>query len=190
MLKNRAQKPIKLTLETDQVLAFPCVSWPREAEGWQLRKRHSGWPSESLISDIIADGCLIVPVPYDKSPEEETEWRFSFSWAESKLALSLTDTQRQCYLLLKCLLQDSLALPKVLKSYHLKNILFWACEDIPATQWTHDNLALLIFPHCRGRLGPSLSRSRNKETRHPPTWTPRGMQTPGFSGHVTAITSS
>ena len=145
LMKNRAQKPFKMILEIDQVLAFPCVSWPREAEGWRLRKRHSGWPSESLISDIVADGCLIVPVPYDESPEEETEWRFSFSWAESKLALSLTDTQRQCYLLLKCLLQDSLALPKVLKSYHLKNILFWACEDIPTTQWTHDNLATIYL---------------------------------------------
>lgn len=146
--KDRKQNQ---TLEIDQVLAFPCVSWPREAKGWVTRKRRSGWPSSSLINDIIADGCLMVPVPYDDSPDEETEWRFSFSWAEAKLALSLSDTQRQCYLLFKCLLQDSLALPKVLKSYHLKDMLFWVCEDIPTTQWRQDNLAT-IYLHLVDRL--------------------------------------
>ena len=144
LTKDR-QSRVDQILEIDQVLAFPCVSWPREAKGWVTRGRRSGWPSSSLISEITADGCLVVPVPYDDSPDEETEWRFSFSWAESKLSLSLTDTQRQCYLLFKCLLQHSLSLPKVLKSYHLKNILFWACEDIPATQWTRGNLATIYL---------------------------------------------
>ncbi|KAK2188389.1 hypothetical protein NP493_133g01012 [Ridgeia piscesae] len=140
-LTKDTQSLVDQILEIDQVLAFPCVSWPREAKAWVTRSRRSGWPSSSLIGEITADGCLVVPVRYEDSPDEETKWRFSFSWAESKLALSLSDTQRQTYLLFKCLLQHSLSLPKVLKSYHLKNILFWACEDIPAIQWTRDNLA-------------------------------------------------
>ena len=140
-LTKDTQSLVDQILEIDQVLAFPCVSWPREAKGWVTRSRRSGWPSSSLIGEITADGCLVVPVPYDDSPDEETKWRFSFSWAESKLALSLSDTQRQTYLLFKCLLQHSLSLPKELKSYYLKSILFWACEDIPAIQWTRDNLA-------------------------------------------------
>ena len=67
--------------------------------------------------------------------------RYSFSVAEKKLSLTLTEPQRHSYLLLRVLLFESLQDTDLLNTYHLKNVLFWACETLPPARWTRALLA-------------------------------------------------
>ena len=129
------QKMEKLTMEWDLVIAFPCPDWPQVAEEWVSRSRDSGWPNSKLIKRIVRRGCHIVSVGHEESETRDIEFRWSFSVAEKILAKSLTPTQRQCYILLKILHREAFKRPKVITSYHLKNILFWVCEEIPAEDW-------------------------------------------------------
>ena len=126
------------SIEVDFVVSTSCREWPKEAEHWSARQRPSGWPSEDLIQRVIADACHLVPTSHPKSRNPDVEWRYSFSVAERTLAKSLTDSQRQGYILLKTIVMHELSRPNVLCSYHLKTLLFWQCEKIPASEWTTD----------------------------------------------------
>ena len=126
------------SIEVDNVFAIRCREWPKEAERWSTRQRSSGWPSNQLIQRVIADGCHVVPISHCKSRNPDIDWRYSFSVAERTLAQSLTDSQRQCYVLLKTIVMHELSRPDVLCSYHLKPLLFWQCEKIPESEWSTD----------------------------------------------------
>ena len=141
VIKNKIQPTIK-EFEVDAVVSVSCREWPKEADHWSARQRPSGWPSEDLIQRVIADGCHIVPTSHPKSRNPDVEWRYSFSVAERTLAKSLTDSQRQGYILLKTIVMHELSRPNVLCSYHLKTLLFWQCEKIQGSEWTtHTGLA-------------------------------------------------
>ena len=46
----------------DMVFAVPYpLPWPDIAKEWITRKRRSGWPSQNLVNDVVADGCTLVP---------------------------------------------------------------------------------------------------------------------------------
>ena len=126
---------------SDSVLSFPCPVWPDEASEWVTRPRKGRWPGAALVDEIVKSGCHIVPVPHPKSQNKDIEWRFSFSLAEKKLARSLNDVQRQCYILLKIIHNEALKLPKLVVTYHLKNVLFNVCERLPEQFWIPENLA-------------------------------------------------
>ena len=126
------------SVDVDVVLALRCPEWPKVADHWPTRQRPSGWPSKQLIQHIIADGCHIVPISHPKSRNPDLEWRYSFSVAEHTLAQSLTDNQRQCYILLKTIVMHELSHSNVLTTYHMKTVFFWQCEKIPASEWSTD----------------------------------------------------
>ena len=85
------------------------------------------------------DGCAVVPVGHHLSTEVELEWRVSFNAAERKLITSLTPRQRSCYSLTKFLLKTGLSASSILTSYHVKNMMFWFCEQMyGAEEWTED----------------------------------------------------
>ena len=126
------------TFEIDNVLAISGRDWPQRADRWPARQRPSGWPSKQLIQAVFADGCHVVPTSHPKSSNPDVEWRYSFSVAERTLAQSLTDSQLQCYILMKTIVMHELNHSNVLTSYHLKTVFFWQCEKIPASEWSKD----------------------------------------------------
>ena len=66
-----------------------------------------------------------MPKAHPLSLQKDVEWRLSFALAEIKLARSLREEQRLCYLAVKALYFMELKEPKGLLSFHLKMILFW-----------------------------------------------------------------
>ena len=126
----------------DYVMTLSCPTWPVVAMEWVHRKRQSGWPTEKQISDILSIGCNVVPVAHHLSVEPDLEWRFSFSMAEKLLARSLTLVQRQVYLFFKLVVSQCkyLKVSIQIATYHMKTLMFWALEKIPAQSWTTDNI--------------------------------------------------
>ncbi|WAR02278.1 hypothetical protein MAR_008836 [Mya arenaria] len=138
----------------DLVPAFQLGDWPRPAVEWKTRKRQ--WPSEETVQKVVECGCHIVskrplflnlngdPTNEDNSPESDktnTFFRLSFSRCELLLAKSLTETQKCCWRILKAYQKAFLGTePKVLASYHWKNVVFWVSEETDPSFWTEDNV--------------------------------------------------
>ncbi|XP_070556756.1 cyclic GMP-AMP synthase-like receptor 2 isoform X2 [Ptychodera flava] len=128
-------------MQFDLAVAIPCRQWPSVCRDWITRKRPSGWPPRHLIDDIVGIGCRLLP----RSPKGSVtslEWRISFGEAERVLADDLTREQKLCYILFKQVSKQFLTQPLLtgLKSYHLKNIFFWALEEVPRGEWSEDKI--------------------------------------------------
>ena len=91
----------QIHFSSDSVIALPCGSWPSSADGWVSRYRPASWPSKELVEKVMRENIYIVPKCHSKSKHGPTEWRFSFSLSESRLARSLNSSQRQAYLFFK-----------------------------------------------------------------------------------------
>ena len=126
----------RFNIDRDNVLSIPCNEWPKEAGRWATRERPSGWPDKDMIESIVGDGCHLVATSHPKSRRPDVEWRYSFSVAERTLARSLSDAQRQCYILLKLIVMRQLKPCSVVCSYHLKTIFLWQCEKIIPSKWS------------------------------------------------------
>ena len=126
------------SVHCESMSAIPCSQWPKEADRWITRDRPSGWPDENLVKTVIADGCHLVPMSHPQSRYPDVEWSYSFSVAERTLARSLTDAQRQCYILLKKIVMQQLSHCSALCLYHIKTVFLWQCEKIPASEWSTD----------------------------------------------------
>ncbi|XP_061169775.1 uncharacterized protein LOC133179071 [Saccostrea echinata] len=123
----------------DFVHSFPCLTWPNVAINWTRRTKPTGWPSNELIREITKDGCGVVPIGHHLSGEADLEWRISYNSAERKLSRSLSPRQRSCYSLVKFLLKTGLSQTAILTSYHVKNIMFWYCEQMYGVdEWTEE----------------------------------------------------
>ncbi|KAL9955380.1 hypothetical protein ACROYT_G036691 [Oculina patagonica] len=134
----------------DYVPCLRCVKWTTLADGWVGRKRAADWPKRGLISEVVDEGCHVVPISHNCDSGDdlcETEWRLSFSNAEKKLVDSLTTGQRQSYIMAKLIMKqviqkmkDSssyLSVEKTPSSYHLKTIFLWKCEEKPLKEWNN-----------------------------------------------------
>lgn len=130
----------------DMALCLSLPSWPTVASEWISRHRLSGWPSQELVSEIVNEGCSLVPVSPLRS-QTGLEWRTSFSLAEKKLAQSLNDCQKACYLIVKGIWRHYLKHPckRGLQSYHLKTTLFWVCEEVPTNEWRREKLGVGVL---------------------------------------------
>ncbi|XP_015767425.1 PREDICTED: protein mab-21-like 2 [Acropora digitifera] len=113
-------------------------SWPEDADEWKSRSSRAGWPNQSLVREICSDGCHLVPKPPKGSSvpahEKEFLWRYSFSSGEKKLLLrgahgEASSCRKQVLRILKVLNEELQLHP--LKSYHLKTMLFYECEEHP-----------------------------------------------------------
>ena len=131
--------------EMDLVFTIICPKWPQVAQEWVDRRRDGVWPSRETIETIVSNGCHMVAIDHALSAQKGYEWRMSFSAGEKRLAASLSIQQRKCYVLFKLLQKHHLSTPKVLCSYHLKNILFWTCEEISPDTWTETNTFYLLL---------------------------------------------
>ena len=157
---------------------------PEPVTKWLHRERV--WPSPEVVQQIRDCGCHLAPVGRGKrAPEtvklegdfadaqaenfkqnqesegertmDETEWRMSFSLAENILGQSLSPMQRHVMVLLKIIKEKYLSDNGVISTYHLKNILFWECENKEIDFWKEDNSGACVLL-VMDRLEESLTK--------------------------------
>lgn len=112
----------------------PEFNWPR----------HSQWPSQQKKSDIKNIGVNAIA-------KEPFYWMLSFAACEKELleGIDIGGTcRRKSQRIMKRLKNDVWCPPglqKGLTSYHLKNVLFWECEDHPYDmEWQQEHLATRV----------------------------------------------
>ncbi|XP_052690659.1 uncharacterized protein LOC128168493 [Crassostrea angulata] len=130
-------------LEYDHAHCFVCDFWPPSASSW-IDRCHS-WPDPEVVHDIVRNGCHFVAIGHPLGPNENLEWRISFSRAEYKLVYSMNHSQFLTYGLLKLFLKEvinhqSEETNKLLCSYHMKTTVFWAIQQNTLPHWCPQNL--------------------------------------------------
>ncbi|XP_001638831.2 uncharacterized protein LOC5518910 isoform X1 [Nematostella vectensis] len=91
----------------------------------------------------------------DGNQMDEREWRLSFSVAENILGQNISPLQRYLIVLMKMLKKHYL--PDVICSYHLKNLLFWECENMEEIFWRESTSAKCLL-HLLDRLEECLKQ--------------------------------
>ena len=136
----------------DGALCFRCRDWILPAKQWISRPRNL-WPDTTTIQQIVDYGVLFVPIGCKGSPNEDLEWRISFSVAEKELIYTFNHVQFLCYALLKIALNDVIKkrYSDLLCSYFLKTIMFWMCEESDQSTWKPENF-IKCFMNCFRRL--------------------------------------
>ncbi|XP_071126599.1 uncharacterized protein [Mytilus edulis] len=138
----------------DSVSSLHCKTWITPAVQWITRPNNS-WPNSKTKQSIIEHGVLFVPIGVKGSPNENIEWRISFSVGEKLLINTFTYIQLFCYALLKIILKDLISIysecKDLLCSYFLKTIMFWISEEQPQSIWKPENL-ISCFTRCFRRL--------------------------------------
>ena len=132
----------------DNVYAVQCPEWPQEASGFVTRHRTlTGRPSKVLIDEVVRGGCHLVAKAHGSHPEDDTEWRFSFSRAETTMCLSFTPNQLYVYHLLRLIKKDLLQRCGTheegwngISTYTFKTLMFWACEEESDEFWSSECL--------------------------------------------------
>nr|XP_022338230.1 uncharacterized protein LOC111133831 [Crassostrea virginica] len=142
---NKAMLKTSMQNGSDCACCFRSNHWPDLALPWIQRCQGKLWPSESVLSMIIEEGCHVIPII--SLPEEDNKWRISFSGAEQKLIYSMNHSQFLCYGLLKVFLKEVINSSSCLCSYHMKTILFWVIHSENGLDWVPDNL-LTCFWTC------------------------------------------
>ncbi|VDI24805.1 Hypothetical predicted protein [Mytilus galloprovincialis] len=141
----------------DAAHSLKSLKWPSVAKNWATRKRSSGIPSASLVSDIVKYAIQLVPIG-SKSCSVDVhplEWRISFSIPEKLIIHTWSHTQLLCYAILKVLLKEVFKKNKILDSllcsYFLKTTLFWLSEEVDTTNWVPEKL-LHCLDMCLSRI--------------------------------------
>ena len=136
------------TLHDSPIDVVPCIRcpyWPNEAVEWTRRQRRSGWPSTTLVDEVVRTGCHFVFVAHKLSTAKYKEFRFSFSTAEALIISSMSPAQIKVYHMLKLMakhVKELLGGAKLLLcSYYLKTLVLWSCEEKPSQFWEEDRIA-------------------------------------------------
>ncbi|VDI83801.1 Hypothetical predicted protein [Mytilus galloprovincialis] len=136
----------------DYVVCLRCNEWITPAEQWIYRSRTT-WPHHTLVTAAVQYGVLFVPIGCKDSPNEDVQWRISFSVTEKLLIHSFSHTQLLCYAIMKIILKDIIK-PRhgdLICSYFLKTIMFWLSEEINPSKWKPENMIPCFFD-CISRL--------------------------------------
>ncbi len=133
---------ISRNVDVNLVFALEVSGWPAPAEPWICRRRH--WPGKGMIQEIVHAGHHVIPKP-SHGGNPDTEWRLSFSKAELLLSKAMTQTQKNCYKILKVICTEEFSDPKVICSYHLKTTFLWALERVPATHWSGSRIGQRVL---------------------------------------------
>lgn len=144
---------------------FPAfiASWPNAANEWIIRERKVvqnprtnllyQWPTKHMVNRAIGFGCLLVPIGFRPkrgvNPNQTMQWKITFPAAERYLESYLAHSHIRCYLFALTLHKTFMENKKAkmgIDASHLKNHLFWQCED-NYVRWPEDRLgeALRIF---------------------------------------------
>lgn len=137
---------------------FPALvaTWPNAANQWIIRERRIiqnprtnfsyQWPTKYMVNKAIGFGCLLVPIGFrpkrGQNPDQFLQWKLIFPAAERYLESCLAHSHIRCYLftlaLHKTFMENETA--KIgIDASHIKNHLFWQCEDNYA-KWPEDRL--------------------------------------------------
>ena len=97
------------------------------------------------MDDIIKSGCHFVAIGHKLGKYVDDEWRISFSIAETKLVHSMNHTQFLTYGLMTMFLKEIINHGlddevKILSSYHIKTVVFWAIQQNTMFDWCPKNL--------------------------------------------------
>src|SRR6218665_866164 len=164
-IKRRSTDATEFFMGTDFVRSMWCPLWPKEANGWLNRPRNNEWPTIDTITEVVKNGCHVVSVKHPSCRNDETEWRFSFSFAEIILLQSWTQTQQLVYHLLRFFAKRELIqkdCPKeneVLCTYHLKTLMLWTCEEM-SPEWWESSSVISICCELLKKLSEWLERGR------------------------------
>ncbi|XP_060563763.1 uncharacterized protein LOC132723113 [Ruditapes philippinarum] len=145
----------------DNVLAFPCKSWPQSASGWLERQGIGRWPTQDMRRYAASTGCFVVPTGSKVSEYPELEWRISTSLAERCLMSNLNITQIRCYVLLKMILKSFLN-PHAeinISSFMCKTVLLHCIENTEPSVWKDNNL-FTCLTYCLLELHSCVQNDR------------------------------
>nr|XP_046175874.1 protein MB21D2-like isoform X2 [Oncorhynchus gorbuscha] len=111
---------------------LPVVSfrgWPAVAQGW-LTANHF-WDGKITEEEAIS-GFYLLPCPAPLGGRPDREWRLAFSRSEVQLKKCIPYPMAQAFQAAKAVLSRLLARPRTgLSPYHLRTLLFWACDRLP-----------------------------------------------------------
>ena len=129
-------------LKTDRVIAVYCPCWPSVADEWETRERPSGWPPKEVIARVVSSGCHFVAKPHHINPNDDTQWRFSFSQAEIILIHTWTDVQKYIYHILRLIKSEVVKASDetIICTYFFKTLMFWECERKSKEFWDDENV--------------------------------------------------
>ena len=138
-------------LSCDMVPCVRCLVWPLQAADWPTRHRSYGWPDSTTVDRVVNNGCDMVHVAHRQCRQDEwmdrNQWRLSFSRAEIVLINSWMPVQQIVYHMLRVFMKterftDSANNTSSLSNYHIKTLMFWACE-LKSRNWWIDDLNLV-----------------------------------------------
>ncbi|TWW63312.1 Protein MB21D2 [Takifugu flavidus] len=113
---------------------LPVVSfrgWPAVAQGW-LTANHF-WDGKITEEEAIS-GFYLLPCCSALGGRPDREWRLAFSRSEVQLKKCIPYPMAQAFQAAKAVLARILARPRTgLSLYHLRTLLFWACDRLPST---------------------------------------------------------
>ena len=124
----------------DSVPAIQCEGFPVAANSWHFRVFQKEWPKPSVVKDILNAGFQLVSrTSKSGGSDPRTSFRLLFNDAETILAKSLSQVQRECF---KMYYYEVLETdPKVVQTYHLKTVLFWTVGNTSESYWCRKNMA-------------------------------------------------
>ena len=141
----------------DFVPGIACEGFPAESNEWSKRVKGKSWPHPDVVSAVLTSGFHLVPKASKKpGSDPSTSFRLAFNVAEKLLAESLTPFQRECFRVFKMYFYEKLKTePRVLTTYHLKTVFFWALETSDTNIWHEENRAyccMLLLQYLRMSL--------------------------------------
>uniref|UniRef100_A0A4W3GDJ4 Mab-21 domain containing 2 n=1 Tax=Callorhinchus milii TaxID=7868 RepID=A0A4W3GDJ4_CALMI len=119
---------------------IPVVSfkgWPAVAQSW-LMDNHF-WDGKITEEEVIS-GFYLVPA-CSFTGKRENEWRLSFARSEVQLKKCISSSLMQGYQACKAIIMKLLSRPKAISPYHLRSMMLWACDRLPATFLVQDEFA-------------------------------------------------
>ncbi|XP_076843500.1 transmembrane protein 102 [Brachyhypopomus gauderio] len=113
---------------------LPVVSfrgWPAVAQGW-LTTNHF-WDGKITEEEAIS-GFYLLPCGSPVASRPDREWRLAFSRSEVQLKKCIPYPMSTAFQAARVVLSRVLARPRSsLSLYHLRTLLFWACDRLPAS---------------------------------------------------------
>lgn len=125
---------------SDIVHAIKCVIWPSFANDIFLRTCFNG-----DVEKIKQLSVYAVATGHALSLHNDLEWRLSFTEAEKVLVREWTETQYNCYYLIKHLKMIHLKNTDVLCSYFIKTVILWISDVVPNAYWIESRQMEFLF---------------------------------------------
>jgi len=115
-------------------------SWPMELSEFRERIRKYGWPRKDMISNIMENGVILLPIGHQKSPKGKLQWQISFVSAEKMLVRSFSHVQFLTFALMKLVVLDHFKHLPLTHEFSLslitKIVMFWVLEETNESLWT------------------------------------------------------